>query len=239
MGIHLRSPIWEATGNRRLDVDYGSPIIAGMTVLPVLGPARARAAAVISGVAEVAPKEAADHFVEVVGRAVVEVETDIARLAEATKVARKSLKDAEAAAQRADVAHVEGVVAEILEDANRPVSFRHERDVEDLRDAIDDHGGDLDFDVAGLVAALDRHQKTLTDRQERLSVLRGLAADARRLIDVAQSPEVIRRVRDAGQEVAARAVVASLVSEMRAARQEAVNAVQRLDVALASLGALS
>ena len=241
MGIHLHSPQWAALGNRQLDHELSSPIISGRTFLPVSAPLRERLRGRMSA-QDVSANDTSTFFASVVFDATAEIKTDIDRLAGEAKSYRSIVsKDLEQAAERADAATIASVIVEITDLFARPESpelRKAQSLVNDLQDAVDDYGPDVDFDLTPLNAALDRFGKGITDRTKKLDDLRELARQAQALLDVARDPATLRRIREAGQEVLVRGIVATLVNEMHIARQEAAAAVTRIDTILASLEAI-
>ena len=153
MGIHLHSPQWAVLGNRRLDDEIGSPVIAGYTFLPVSGPVRERFRHRMSA-ADVSADDTAAAFVALVTDAAATVKADIDRLAGEAKAYRALVtRDLKQAAENADAAMISDVIAEITENLVRPESTELRKAqalIDDLRDATEYFGEDTDFDPAPL-----------------------------------------------------------------------------------------
>lgn len=241
MGIHLHANTWLALGNRRIDHELSSPIIAGRTFLQVSSPIREKMRARM-GAEDVSADSTRDYFVQVVADATATVKANIDRLAGEVKVYRSLIaKDLKQAAESADAATIAGVVAEIGDLIARPESAelrKAQAMIHDLQDAVDDYGDDADFDLAPLNTALDAFSKAITGRAKHLDDLQDLAQQARALLDVARDPATLRRIREAGQEIQVRAIVASMAEELRSAREQAAAAVARIDTILSTLGAI-
>ncbi|MGF7213538.1 putative nucleic acid-binding Zn-ribbon protein [Skermanella aerolata] len=241
MGIHLHASTWAALGNRQLDHELSSPIIAGRTFLAICSPTREKMRGRMSA-QDVSADDTSTFFASLVSDATAEINTDSDRLAAETKSYRTIIaKDLKSAAENADAATIFGTIAEINDLIARPESVEVRKAqslIDDLEDAIDNYGDDTDFDLAPLNAALDAFNKAITDRAKKLDDLRELAQQAQALLEAARDPATLRRIREAGREVAVRGIVASLAEEMRSARQEAAAAVTRIDIVLATLEAV-
>jgi hypothetical protein len=241
LGIHLHAATWAALGNRSLDSEVNSPIIAGRTVLPVTRPIREKLFTRI-GAADATADDTRDFFARLATAAAEVIKADTERLATEVKEYRAVVaKNLKGAADCADVATVQGTIAEIDEIVGRPESdeVRNSQSMaENLRDALDDYGADLDFDAALVHAAIACFDKALSDRATKLDTLRDLRRQAQALLEVARDPATLRRLREAGQEVAVRGVVGSLLADMRSAREQAAAAVARIDSITAILEAV-
>jgi hypothetical protein len=241
MGVHLFSPLWAALGNRQLDHELSSPIIGGYSFLPVSTPVREKMRARM-GAADVSAADTVTGFVSLVTDAATTVKTDSDRLAAETKSYRTIVaKDLKSAAENANVATIAGTIAEINDLIARSESAEVRKAqalIDDLQDAVDDYGDDVRFDLVALNAALNGFGKAIADRAKTLDGLRDLGQQAQALLEIARDPATLRRIREAGREVAVRGIVASLAEEMRTDREQAAAAVSRIDTILATLEAV-
>lgn len=168
----------------------------------------------------VAPEIARDHFLNIVRRAIdVQSEANRNAQAELKRLTAVVKKDGRIAADRGDADCLRGLGADV-DDAIRLSQKPTFGQVLRLVKALDDPRTDFLFDRAPIDAAIADLNKLEEVFEQHRDGLRALRIEVNRLVDEATSPETLRRLASAGEEIRARAVIGRLAHDLAQAQQD-------------------
>ncbi|MGL4961956.1 MAG: hypothetical protein ACRC67_12035 [Inquilinus sp.] len=228
MKKHLLSPIHAREGDRYYE-PLQSFVIDGMTVSGVSPQVGDRFRA-IGSVQLVDPDIARDHIVNAVNRGIGELAEVIRQIqAETRRLTALLKKQGAEAAKAGDVNTLRGLAAEIGDALRLHAEPKSVGRTKIIETALDDKRSAYFYDREPIDKAIASLAKCQDDFDQAVAGLRGLQVEVDRQIVEATSPATLRRLAEAGREVAARAVMARVADEIAQIDQAFRAAMRRLE----------
>ncbi|MBK3776261.1 hypothetical protein GAY31_19245 [Azospirillum brasilense] len=208
-----------------------SPLVAGVTLLPVSKHERATMIGLGVGAREITAEEAKDLLIAFVQSAIDDLNRLEKQIDAGLKGARRLIDtEAKPAAKKADGRTIDAVRRyigdEIGHAGNLPKSAH---DVECFRDVLDDYRADVPFDATLVDAALANFNKLKGQIETKRDTLVAMLTEVDALARCARDPNLIAGLRDEGKEMRLRALVThDLLTEMDGLRGQIAAASSRI-----------
>jgi len=210
---HLLSPIHARDGDRYHEA-LQSYVIDGVTISGVSPQVGDRFRA-IGKVQFLDPDAARDHLVNAVNRGIDELADVVRQIqAEAKRLTGLIKREGPEAAAAGHVDILRGLAAEIADALRLHPEPKSVGRVKILERALDDSRSFYLFSREPIDKAVAALAKRQADFEQAVAGLRALQIEVDRLTAEATSPSTLRRLAEAGKEVAARAVMARLADEI-------------------------
>jgi hypothetical protein len=225
---HVLSRIHAREGDQYYEA-LQSFVIDGITVSgvsPQIGD-RFRA---IGSVQLVEPDVARDHLVNVVNRGIDELTEVILQIQAETKRLTGLLKrDGTEAAKGGDVDTLRGLAAEIVDALRLHAEPKSVGRTKLIERALDDTRTAYLYDREPIDKAIASLAKRQGEYDQAVAGLRGLQIEVDRLVGEAMSPVTLRKLAEAGKDIAARAVMTRMAEEVSQIDHAFRAALQRLE----------